>query len=115
VVRRGRCGVSVDETPSDEIHLWLASYDDARCRALYPAYRAMLSDAEKQQEGQLHFARDRNGYLLTRLWSARFCRAIYPLQPQTGRSPSTSMVGRASRIRRRSLHDCRSTCRTLMV
>lgn len=51
---------------SDEIHLWLATYDDIGDERLHAAYRELLSDAEKKQEPRFYFARDRRRYLVTR-------------------------------------------------
>jgi 4'-phosphopantetheinyl transferase len=51
---------------SDEIHLWLADYDEINDERLHSAYRALLNDDEKKQEPRFYFARDRRRYLVTR-------------------------------------------------
>jgi 4'-phosphopantetheinyl transferase len=50
----------------DEVHLWLASYDDIVDTALHSAYRRLLNESERAQESRFHFARDRLRYLVTR-------------------------------------------------
>ena len=54
------------DLPTNEIHLWLAYYDEINDPALHARYRALLSRSELQQEPRFHFARDRRRYLLTR-------------------------------------------------
>jgi len=51
---------------SDEIHLWLAYYDEINDEQLLLAYRALLNDREKTQEPRFYFAKDRRRYLVTR-------------------------------------------------
>jgi 4'-phosphopantetheinyl transferase len=51
---------------SNEIHLWLASYDEIADEELHARYRALLNDAERQQEPRFYFVRDRRRYLVTR-------------------------------------------------
>ncbi len=50
----------------DEIHLWLASYDQISDERLHAAYRELMSDEERAQEPRFYFARDRRRYLVTR-------------------------------------------------
>jgi 4'-phosphopantetheinyl transferase len=50
----------------DEIHLWLADYDEIADEGLHTAYRTLLSGAEQEQEPRFYFARDRRRYLVTR-------------------------------------------------
>jgi 4'-phosphopantetheinyl transferase len=50
---------------TDEIHLWLASYDEV-VEELQPVYRSILSAEERVQEPRFHFAKDRRRYLVTR-------------------------------------------------
>ena len=52
--------------PPEEIHLWLAFYDAIDDDELLAAYRALLTDDERAQEGRFHFDRDRRRYLVTR-------------------------------------------------
>jgi len=49
-----------------EIHLWLAFYDEITDKSLHSAYRELLNAAEKKQEQQFYFAKDRQRYLITR-------------------------------------------------
>jgi 4'-phosphopantetheinyl transferase len=51
---------------SDEIHLWLAFYEEIVDERLHGAYRALMNDAEKEQEQRFYFDRDRRRYLVTR-------------------------------------------------
>ncbi|HYC89892.1 MAG TPA: 4'-phosphopantetheinyl transferase superfamily protein [Thermoanaerobaculia bacterium] len=51
---------------SDEIHLWLASYDEIADERLHAAYRELLAPAEREQEPRFYFERDRRRYLVTR-------------------------------------------------
>ncbi|SRR5216684_1651923 len=50
---------------TDEIHLWLAFYDEV-AEDLHPVYRDILSAEERVQEPRFYFARDRRRYLVTR-------------------------------------------------
>jgi 4'-phosphopantetheinyl transferase len=50
----------------DEVHLWLASYEDIVDDALHTAYRRLLNEAERAQERRFYFPRDRLRYLVTR-------------------------------------------------
>jgi 4'-phosphopantetheinyl transferase len=52
-------------TPA-EIHLWLAFYDEITNERLLSDYRALLNQEEKEQQSRFYFARDRQGYLVTR-------------------------------------------------
>lgn len=52
--------------PANEIHLWLAYYDEIEDKGLHARYRELMSDAERSQEGRFHFARDRRRFLVTR-------------------------------------------------
>jgi 4'-phosphopantetheinyl transferase len=54
------------EVSADEIHLWLAFYDEIDDPALHARYRALMSRSERDQEPRFHFARDRRRYLVTR-------------------------------------------------
>jgi 4'-phosphopantetheinyl transferase len=52
--------------PSNEVHLWLARYDEIEDDRLHVRYRELMSDSERNQEGRFYFARDRRRYLVTR-------------------------------------------------
>jgi 4'-phosphopantetheinyl transferase len=54
------------ELDATEIHLWLAFYEEIADAVLIAAYRSLLSEEERRQEGRFHFARDRRRYLVTR-------------------------------------------------
>jgi len=49
-----------------EVHLWLASYEDASGANLHATYRQVLANDERAQEKRFYFERDRRRYLLTR-------------------------------------------------
>lgn len=51
---------------AEEVHLWLAYYDEIDDPALHVRYRALMSRSEQNQEPRFHFARDRRRYLVTR-------------------------------------------------
>lgn len=50
----------------DEIHLWIASYEEVADERLHAGYRELLSAEERVQEPRFYFARDRRRYLVTR-------------------------------------------------
>jgi 4'-phosphopantetheinyl transferase len=50
----------------EEIHLWLADYEEINEGWLHSAYRKLLSATERQQERRFYFARDQGRYLVTR-------------------------------------------------
>src|SRR5689334_16474193 len=50
----------------EEIHLWLAFYDEITDERLLSGYRALLNSAEKEQQSRFYFAKDRLRYLVTR-------------------------------------------------
>jgi 4'-phosphopantetheinyl transferase len=50
---------------TDEIHLWLASYDEV-LENLRPTYRELLNAEERLQERRFYFEKDRRRYLVTR-------------------------------------------------
>src|SRR5690348_6563242 len=66
---------------ADELHLWLAAYEDARCRELYSTYRAILSDAERQQQKRFRFDRDQSRYLVTRILVRTVLSQYAPVAP----------------------------------
>jgi 4'-phosphopantetheinyl transferase len=49
-----------------DIDLWLVFYDDIEDERLLADMRALLNDAEREQQGRFHFADDRKRYLVTR-------------------------------------------------
>jgi 4'-phosphopantetheinyl transferase len=51
---------------SNEIHLWLANYDEISDARLHAAYRELLTAEERAQEPRFYFERDRRRYLVTR-------------------------------------------------
>lgn len=51
---------------ADDIHLWLAYYDEIDDPLLHAHYRALMSRSEQDQEPRFYFARDRRRYLVTR-------------------------------------------------
>jgi 4'-phosphopantetheinyl transferase len=52
--------------PEDEIHLWLANYEEIGDEGLHASYRELLNAEERAQEPRFYFARDRRRYLVTR-------------------------------------------------
>jgi 4'-phosphopantetheinyl transferase len=58
--------MSVNALTSDEIHVWLAFYDQIEDERLHAAYRELLTAEEREQEPRFYFARDRRRYLVTR-------------------------------------------------
>ena len=52
--------------PPDEIHLWLASYEEIADERLHAGYRELLNAEERAQEPRFYFERDRRRYLVTR-------------------------------------------------
>lgn len=50
----------------DEIHLWLAFYEEITEQSLLFAYGELLAPAEQEQEARFYFAKDRQRYLITR-------------------------------------------------
>ncbi|MGH8258906.1 MAG: 4'-phosphopantetheinyl transferase family protein [Steroidobacteraceae bacterium] len=67
---------------ADEIHLWLAFYDDITDARLHARYRALLSDAERSQEPKFYFERDRKRYLVTRALVRTVLSRYAPIAPQ---------------------------------
>jgi 4'-phosphopantetheinyl transferase len=50
----------------EEIHVWLAFYDEITDERLLSEYRELLNAAEREQEKRFYFAKDRLRYLITR-------------------------------------------------
>jgi 4'-phosphopantetheinyl transferase len=65
----------------DEIHLWLAYYDEMEDERLHGVLRALLSAAERRQEPRFHFARDRLRYLVTRALVRTVLSRYAPVAP----------------------------------
>jgi 4'-phosphopantetheinyl transferase len=78
---------------SGEIHLWLAFYDEINDERLHDSYRALLNDAEKEQESRFHFARDRRRYLVTRALVRTVLSKYAPVPPKDW-AFSTNKYGR---------------------
>lgn len=66
---------------NDEIHLWLASYEEIADERLHAGYRELLSAEEKAQEPRFHFARDRRRYLVTRALVRTVLSRYVPVRP----------------------------------
>jgi 4'-phosphopantetheinyl transferase len=66
---------------TDEIHLWLAPYDDSGDEPLHDAYRKLLNPAEREQEPRFYFARDRRRYLVTRALVRTVLSRYAPVEP----------------------------------
>jgi len=66
---------------SDEIHLWLAYYDEIDDAQLHATYRALLNAAEQQQEPRFYFAKDRLRYLVTRALVRTVLSRYLPVAP----------------------------------
>jgi 4'-phosphopantetheinyl transferase len=67
-------------TPN-EIHLWMASYDQIGDERLHAAYRELLDEAERAQEPRFYFARDRRRYLVTRALVRTVLSRYAPIAP----------------------------------
>jgi 4'-phosphopantetheinyl transferase len=67
---------------SDEIHLWLAFYDEIQDERLHSTYRAILTDAERQQQLRFLFARDQLRYLVTRALVRTVLARYAPIAPE---------------------------------
>lgn len=78
---------------SDEIHLWLAFYDEIQDERLHCAYKALLTDAERQQQLRFYFARDRLRYLVTRVLVRTVLARYVPIPPERW-SFATNAYGR---------------------
>src|SRR5262245_5656323 len=76
-----------------EIHVWLAYYDEMADAARDSACRELLDAAERMQEQQFHFARDRRRYLTTRAMVRWVLSRYVPIQP-TAWSFCTNAYGR---------------------
>ena len=61
----GKMNATIPLTP-EEIHLWLAFYDEITDERLLSDYLALLNSAEKEQQSRFYFAKDRLRYLVTR-------------------------------------------------
>ena len=69
--------------PPEEIHLWLAFYDEISDERLHAGYRDLLNAAEREQEPRFYFARDRRRYLVTRALVRTVLSRYAPVAPPT--------------------------------
>lgn len=67
--------------PADEIHLWLASYEEIADERLHAGYRELLNAEERAQEPRFYFARDRRRYLVTRALVRTVLSRYVPVHP----------------------------------
>jgi 4'-phosphopantetheinyl transferase len=67
---------------SSEIHLWLVFCEDINDEQLLAAYRALMSEAEKEQESRIHFAKDRRRYVVTRALVRTVLSRYAPVTPE---------------------------------
>jgi 4'-phosphopantetheinyl transferase len=77
----------------DDIHVWLAFYDEIDEEPLHAAYRALLDAAEREQEPRFYFATDRRRYLVTRALVRTVLSRYVSLAPEEWRF-STNDYGR---------------------
>jgi 4'-phosphopantetheinyl transferase len=66
----------------DEIHLWLAFYDEITDVHLHSAYRELLNTEEKHQEKRFYFERDQRRYLITRALVRTVLSRYEPVHPR---------------------------------
>src|SRR5689334_8147199 len=66
----------------DEIHLWLAFYDEITDAHLHVSYRELLNAEEKEQEPRFYFERDRRRYLVTRALVRTVLSRYEPVHPR---------------------------------
>jgi 4'-phosphopantetheinyl transferase len=65
-----------------EIHLWLTTYSTINDEWLHTSYRALLDDAERQQEIRFYFSKDRRRYLVTRALVRTVLSRYLPILPK---------------------------------
>jgi 4'-phosphopantetheinyl transferase len=68
--------------PPEEIHLWLAFYDEITDERLLSDYRSLLNSAEKEQQARFYFAKDRLRYLITRALVRTVMSRYVPIDPR---------------------------------
>jgi 4'-phosphopantetheinyl transferase len=68
--------------PPEEIHLWLAFYDEITDERLLSDYRSLLNSAEKEQQVRFYFAKDRLRYLVTRALVRTVMSRYVPIDPR---------------------------------
>lgn len=68
--------------PPEEIHLWLAFYDEITDERLLSDYRGLLNSAEKEQQSRFYFAKDRLRYLVTRALVRTVMSRYVPIDPR---------------------------------
>jgi 4'-phosphopantetheinyl transferase len=83
--------------PPDQIHLWLASYDEITEELLHSAYRDLLSDEERKQEPRFYFARDRRRYLVTRALVRTVLSRYFDVDPRDWKF-ATNAYGRPEAV-----------------
>lgn len=67
---------------AQEIHLWLADYDEINDERVHHRYRSLLTAAEREREPRFHFARDRRRYLVTRALVRTVLARYEPVSPE---------------------------------
>jgi len=65
-----------------ELHLWLTFYDELAGDQLRAAYRALLNDAENEQESRFYFEKDRWRYVVTRALVRTVLSRYAPVAPK---------------------------------
>src|SRR6266700_428470 len=103
---RAETNRTIPLTP-DEIHLWLAFYDEITEERLHVAYRDLLNSAEREQEQRSYFARDKRRYLITRALVRTVLSRYVPIAPREW-SFSTNAYGRPEIINAQARDACLS-------
>jgi 4'-phosphopantetheinyl transferase len=67
---------------ADEIHLWLAFYDEGIDEQRLTTYREMLCESEREQYPRFYFANDRRRYLVTRALVRTILSRYAPVRPE---------------------------------
>jgi 4'-phosphopantetheinyl transferase len=65
-----------------DLHLWLTFYDELGGDQLRTAYRALLNDAENEQESRFYFEKDRWRYVVTRALVRTVLSRYAPVAPK---------------------------------
>src|ERR1700754_737884 len=90
-------GESALRLSSDEIHVWLADYDQIDDERLHRDYRELLNAEERVQEPRFYFARDRRRYLVTRALVRTILARYLSIDPKDARF-SPNAYGRPALI-----------------